>query len=269
MSSSSREGAGMSSNGTRFSVTDDDSDASFEDSSSKNSSSSDSPALLPTTLGSRTGKRLAAKAQEIVDDALNFLNGGGELQETLHAHAHKCPARSQAASSRAMPSGGAPAGAFGWSNAQVQTGLAVRVHDPMSSVGSFAHGVHQFSAGLAQHVFGLTQASSAGANFVWPESWPASTAGQASGAPFPQAFGAPVTQHPHIRKRQSLTIEAVTQIFLAKRTHSRQRGLTSRLARHHGVTAKAVRDIWTLRTWKAVTEPMWNDAERQLVQNTT
>ena len=73
----------------------------------------------------------------------------------------------------------------------------------------------------------------------------------------------------HIRKRQSLTIEAVTQIFLAKRTHSRQRGLTSRLARHHGVTAKAVRDIWTLRTWKAVTEPMWNDAERQLVQNTT
>lgn len=248
----------MSSNGTRLSVTDDDSDAYCEDRSYKNSSGSDSPALLPTTL--RSWNRLSAEAQEIMDDALNFLDGGGKLEEKLLAPAP----RSQTASSRAMPSG-VPAGAFGRSNAQVQTGLTARVHNPMSSVGSFAHGVHQFSAGPAQHVFGLTQASLGGANFVLP----ASTAAQASGASFPQAFGAPVTQYPPTRKRESLTVESVIQIFLAKRTHSRQRGQTSRLARHHGVTAKAVRDIWNLRTWKTVTEPMWNDAERQLVQNPT
>jgi hypothetical protein len=261
----------MSSCSTPIAFTNNDSDASFED------TDSDTPALCPTTFGSY---RLSAGAQDIMNDALNFLDGGGELEEKLCAPAHTCPAGTQAASSRAVSSGKGTqaassravssgktqhvmrqpayllAGAIGWRNAQAQTGLAAGVPEtPVPNVGSSAFGVPQMSYGPAQHVFGWTQAS-------WGEN-PA--ANQASVDPFPQAFEAPVTQQPYIRKREILTVEAVIQIFLASRS-PKQRGLTSRLAKLYRVTPKAVRDIWTLRTWRAVTEPMWSDAERQLAQ---
>ena len=39
--------------------------------------------------------------------------------------------------------------------------------------------------------------------------------------------------------------------------------LSGMLGRRYGMTAKAVRDIWNLRTWAKVTAPFWNAEERQ------
>ena len=56
----------------------------------------------------------------------------------------------------------------------------------------------------------------------------------------------------------TITEEVAVIIFLAKKTaRSKQDRLASRLAAEHGITAKAVRDIWSLRTWWRATEPYW------------
>ena len=56
----------------------------------------------------------------------------------------------------------------------------------------------------------------------------------------------------------TITEEVAVIIFLAKKTaRSKQDRLASRLAAEHGITAKAVRDIWSLRTWRGATEPYW------------
>jgi hypothetical protein len=36
------------------------------------------------------------------------------------------------------------------------------------------------------------------------------------------------------------------------------------MAAAHGLTTKAVRDIWNLRTWRKVTMPLWTEEDRQL-----
>jgi hypothetical protein len=74
------------------------------------------------------------------------------------------------------------------------------------------------------------------------------------------------------RKRATLDVPAVIEIFLAKPSKSTSKkdaratsgcagDASSRadfLARRHRVTSKAVRDIWTLRTWKVLTQPFWH-----------
>ena len=40
-------------------------------------------------------------------------------------------------------------------------------------------------------------------------------------------------------------------------------GTTAALAAEHGITQKAVRDVWNLRTWAAATRPYWNAADRE------
>ena len=70
------------------------------------------------------------------------------------------------------------------------------------------------------------------------------------------------------RKRATLDVPAVIEIFLAKPSKSTSKNharaawrVSSRadfLARRHRVTIKAVRDIWNLRTWKVITEPFWH-----------
>lgn len=67
-------------------------------------------------------------------------------------------------------------------------------------------------------------------------------------------------QWPPGHRRTYLDEAAVVQIFLAKHSKPgvRDLNLSGRLAREYGVTAKAVRDIWTMRTWKSVTEPYRN-----------
>ena len=80
------------------------------------------------------------------------------------------------------------------------------------------------------------------------------------------AAGATRPSLPLPRKRASLDEDAVVKIFLANKiskspeeTHAGP-GLRCSLARHYGVTEKAVRDIWTGRTWKRITAPYWNVA---------
>jgi hypothetical protein len=59
------------------------------------------------------------------------------------------------------------------------------------------------------------------------------------------------------RKRATLDEASVIRIFEAKHL-SNDPGLRHWLASQHGVTEKAVRDIWTGRTWRRVTEPYLN-----------
>ena len=65
------------------------------------------------------------------------------------------------------------------------------------------------------------------------------------------------------RARAQLNATSAVRIFLAKHASaeamaSKSADLSARLALDHGVTAKAVRDIWNKRTWKSATQPYWN-----------
>jgi len=61
-----------------------------------------------------------------------------------------------------------------------------------------------------------------------------------------------------------ITKEVAVNIFLAKKTARRKQDrLAMRLAAEHGITAKAVRDIWSLRTWRRETEQYWTDDDRE------
>jgi len=54
-----------------------------------------------------------------------------------------------------------------------------------------------------------------------------------------------------------ISAETARKIFKTKRTRSRNDGLACRLGKNFGITAKAVRDIWRLRTWTHATWPLW------------
>ena len=57
-----------------------------------------------------------------------------------------------------------------------------------------------------------------------------------------------------------ITAEQARLIFLA-RQHHRARDLAARLAGQVGISSKAIRDIWTLRTWTQVTRAHWTPAD--------
>jgi len=60
--------------------------------------------------------------------------------------------------------------------------------------------------------------------------------------------------------------EAAVAIFLAGR-HAPRDGLSARLADEYGISTKAVRDIWNLRTWRHVTKPHWAPRDVQRFQS--
>ena len=69
-----------------------------------------------------------------------------------------------------------------------------------------------------------------------------------------------------VSERTLLDISDVVMIFLAKRAGYAGfsgRKLARKLAKEYGVTPKAVRDIWNLRTWKMVTKPFWSASDCQ------
>ena len=68
----------------------------------------------------------------------------------------------------------------------------------------------------------------------------AGEAGQASG------------QHEK-QMRNVLTEEGALRIFRCKEQHRTRDDLSERLAQEYGITPKAVRDIWNLRTWMNTT----------------
>ena len=52
-------------------------------------------------------------------------------------------------------------------------------------------------------------------------------------------------------------------IFLAQRSKSTRDGLATRLAKEHGISLKAVYDIWNMRTWCRATRPHWTAAQEK------
>ena len=52
-----------------------------------------------------------------------------------------------------------------------------------------------------------------------------------------------------------------TMIFRAKANRVKRDSLSAELAAEFGITSKAVRDIWNLRTWTWTTMPYWTQAD--------
>ena len=61
----------------------------------------------------------------------------------------------------------------------------------------------------------------------------------------------------------TITADDARTIFISKKYQTKRDGLACTMARQFGITPKAVRDIWNLRTWRKETEPHWStkDAE--------
>jgi hypothetical protein len=57
--------------------------------------------------------------------------------------------------------------------------------------------------------------------------------------------------------------DAVISIFRAKNEGGVRDGLVADLADRHGITQRAIRDIWNLRTWADTTRPFWTLADRE------
>ena len=55
----------------------------------------------------------------------------------------------------------------------------------------------------------------------------------------------------------TITAEVARKIFTAKTKRRKNDGLASRLGEEFRISAKAVRDIWRLRTWAHATRPFW------------
>ena len=58
-----------------------------------------------------------------------------------------------------------------------------------------------------------------------------------------------------------ISAEQALSIFLLARQHHRARHLAARLAPQVGISGKAIRDIWSLRTWTHVTRAHWTPAD--------
>ena len=55
-----------------------------------------------------------------------------------------------------------------------------------------------------------------------------------------------------------ITAEIAVEIFKAGGPGAKRSGVSKVLAERYGITMKAVRDIWNLRTWTRVTMPLWS-----------
>ena len=61
--------------------------------------------------------------------------------------------------------------------------------------------------------------------------------------------------------------EVAKAIFVAKKRpahHRRRDNLASTLAARYGITPRAVRDIWNLRTWAHATQPFWTTDDHKI-----
>jgi hypothetical protein len=62
------------------------------------------------------------------------------------------------------------------------------------------------------------------------------------------------------RMRNVITKEIAVEIF--KQKYKKNRNSASVIAMHYKLTAKAVREIWTMRTWKSTTKFLWNTIDQ-------
>jgi hypothetical protein len=66
------------------------------------------------------------------------------------------------------------------------------------------------------------------------------------------------TSSPASSSATKLTAEIAVEIFRAGGPDAKRSGLSKVLAERYGVTMKAIRDVWNLRTWTDVTRPFWS-----------
>ena len=66
---------------------------------------------------------------------------------------------------------------------------------------------------------------------------------------------------PTSRGPRVITAEQARSIFVARQKIP-ARNLAARLALQHKISSKAIRDIWSLRTWTHVTKPHWTRADQ-------
>ena len=57
--------------------------------------------------------------------------------------------------------------------------------------------------------------------------------------------------------------DALSIFLAAKHNRTKYDRLANRLAEEYGITSKAVRDIWSLRTWARITRPHWAKLDKQ------
>ena len=67
--------------------------------------------------------------------------------------------------------------------------------------------------------------------------------------------------------RCTINDEEAVAIFIAQQSKSKRDGLATRLAREHGISPKAVYDIWNMRTRCRATRPYWTPAQEQRFMN--
>ena len=80
------------------------------------------------------------------------------------------------------------------------------------------------------------------------------------------SFGSAHTVRADMRGVCTISADDARAIFLAKKDRRSRDHLATRLAQEFNITPKAVRDIWTLRTWFKATKELWSaeDTEKFL-----
>lgn len=61
----------------------------------------------------------------------------------------------------------------------------------------------------------------------------------------------------------TITADDARTIFVSRKHQRKRDGLAKRMAQQFGITPKAVRDIWNLRTWCKETAPQWSTTDAQ------
>ena len=81
----------------------------------------------------------------------------------------------------------------------------------------------------------------------------------------PDTPGVDTTSHgaPPRRCRTVITKHEAIQIFVAKHSHTTGDHQAARLGLEFGLTNKAIRDIWTMRTWALATKPYRNASDEE------
>ena len=73
----------------------------------------------------------------------------------------------------------------------------------------------------------------------------------------PETTGTSAAQ---VRKGRLTAVDAA-RIFKTK--YHKTANTSKLLAQRHGVTAKAIRDVWSLKTWVLITMPHWTEEDRR------
>lgn len=134
------------------------------------------------------------------------------------------------------------------------------------SLGSMRHSAPWFNESIAAGTHPLTQTSTTTSHAAH-----ANTNGQdtseACRTRHQEGPEEGMTSSTSVAIKNHLSRDKVVEIFLARqrRSNFKHDSLSYVLAKEHHVTPKTVRDIWSMRSWKAVTLPHWTASDHQLI----